>query len=222
MPLQRDHDKINFIFQHGWGFSASVWNDWIQYLETDYYQFLDRGYFGKEIEPQMADCVNVLISHSLGLHLCEPWLANIDCLIIISGFEHFHGLDKAAGRFSRRHVKRMLARLDTDTQGLLHDFYNDCQYPLSPPAIYAFNQSLLRKDLNLLDSNFVDINRLQEFERILILHGRNDKIVSPDRALELQRKLPNSVIEFIDDAGHGLPFTHSLACWQLISNFCQK
>lgn len=159
----------------------------------------------------------MLITHSLGLQFCTPRLAQIDFLVIISGFEHFHGSDKLAGRFTRKHLKRMMSRLDSDVTGLLEDFYRDCEYPQSPP-LADFDLSLLRSDLHLLDTGYAAIQEIRKVPEILILHGANDRIVAPDRARELQRKL-SATIKIIPTAGHGLPFTHANDCWQAINNW---
>lgn len=162
---------------------------------------------------------HILITHSLGLHFCAPWLGGIDRLVIISGFEHFHGSESGPG-FTHKHLRMMLNRLDNDMAGLLRNFYQNCQFPGVPPAGDDLNITLLRDDLHLLDTSFAALNKIQKIPEILILHGDDDRIVSWERARELNIHLPNSNLKFIPGAGHGLPFTHAAVCWQIISEFC--
>jgi len=207
----------NFIFQHGWGFSSAVWNAWRTYEYGGNCQFLDRGYWGRAVEPRLTNHRNVLVTHSLGLHFAEPCFAEVDCLVILSGFEHFHGKSISSGRFTHKHIKRMLARIHEDADGLLADFYRDCGCSLSPGC--HPDLSLLEDDLHLLDTSHAALQKMQAIPKILLLHGAVDRIVAPDRARELNRALPGSVLEFIPQAGHGLPCTHADVCWRIIKDF---
>ena len=217
------YKKTCFIFQHGWGFTDQVWSDWRALTAGESCQFLNRGYWGKAASPVFhADCINTVICHSLGLHFCMPWLAEIDRLVIIGGFNHFHGPDLAAGRFTRKHIKRMQACFNNDLDGFLGNFYRDCQSPVAPLSSVALNRQLLEDDLHLLDTGFADISGLRDIPEMLLLHGANDRIVAPDRAMELKSKLPGSNVMIFDHAGHGLPFTHTIDCWRIIMDFCKS
>ncbi len=221
MPSQPGRNKNCFIFQHGWGFGAGAWNAWRQFLSGGSpCQFLDRGYWPPPIKPAfIVKHRHILITHSLGLHFCVPWLGDIDRLVIISGFEHFHGSESPSGG-TRKHLRMMLNRLDNDVAGLLRDFYRNCQFPGGPPTGDGLDTTLLRDDLYLLDTSFVALKKIQKIPRILILHGNDDRIVSLERAQELHFHLPGSGLKLIPGAGHGLPFTHAAICWQIISDFC--
>ncbi len=189
-------------------------------LNDQSYQFLDRGYWSKPISPSLSENrQNVIICHSLGLHYCTPWLGKIDQLVIISGFEHFHGSTTGGNSFTRKHLQRMKRRMKNDPNALLTDFYRDCEFPGLPPINSLSNPKLLTEDLDLLDCNFVDLENLRKIPKILLLHGANDRIVCRARAEELQAKLQGSVLKIIPEAGHGLPFTHTTVCWQAIKAF---
>ena len=212
-------NKINFIFQHGWGFSGSCWQRWLTYLPGFNCQFLDRGYWGEEVRPVAVDGrPSVLVCHSLGLHfLMDFSLDFIDLLVIISGFVHFHGETIADGLFSRKHIKRMLARLDRDPAGLLSDFYRDCDRPGLKFDLDTLNKGLLRRDLHLLDTSKLERQRLVNSGKILLLHGGCDRIVPLKRVEELNIFLPGSILNIVESAGHGLPFTDPHACLAAIA-----
>jgi pimeloyl-ACP methyl ester carboxylesterase len=159
----------------------------------------------------------VLVCHSLGLHLLSPGLlAKAGLVVIISGFAHFHGVHAEDGRFSRRHIGKMRSRLRKEPEGLIRDFHRDCAYPHSPPDPRAMDTELLARDLTLLDQGRLTAERCQGIPPALILHGRDDRIVRPERARELAEMLPASRVVIIDHAGHGLPFTHPGLCLDLI------
>ncbi len=214
MSLAARHKNI--FFQHGWGLHAATWQPWAELLKDYNPVYLDRGYWGKGSTPRFNKAgLNLMICHSLGFHFCQPWFNEIDFLVIISGFIHFHGSGAKEGRFSRRHIKRMRQRLTSNPQALLADFYRDCASPLPPPVDGRLNIELITKDLELLDKSQLDSGELAR-RPCLILHGSEDRIVPEVRAHILHELLPMSSLRIIPGAGHGLPFTHPGECWRLI------
>ncbi len=211
-----------FFFQHGWGFSDTCWHGWIKELTSSYW-LGNRGYWGTP-NPIIEDGNRpgfVLVCHSLGFHFLSPrLLSQAGLVVIISGFAHFHGSNPTDGRFTRRHIKKMLSRVTSDPIGLLHDFYRDCNCPDWPLADRKVNQALLAQDLMLLDQNKIDTFSLQGIRSVLLLHGREDRIVRMERAEELAKNLGmHSRLTIIDGAGHGLPFTHPRLCLHLIRDY---
>lgn len=217
------HLEPAFVFQHGWGFSETCWQGWTKGLSS--YLLGNRGYWGS---PRPIDCDGtppgfILISHSLGLHFLPPrLLSQAGLLVIISGFAHFHGLNAAHGRFSRKHLQRMLARIAVDPLGLIQDFHRDCNCPDWPIDAGAINTALLTQDLTLLDQSRIDTDRFQDVPAVLLLHGREDRIVRPERAEELAGFFRTSKVTLVDGAGHGLPLTHPQLCLHLIRDFYRK
>lgn len=162
----------------------------------------------------------VLVCHSLGLHfLSQDLLVQAGILVIISGFAHFHGQDHADGRFTRKHIKKMLARLEIDPSGLISDFYRDCDCQDWPVHQGMMDTSRLTEDLWLLDQSRLDEKRCRQFPATLLLHGQDDRIVRPERAEELASWIARSQVTIVDGAGHGLPFTHPSLCLDLIDDF---
>lgn len=215
---------LRFIFQHGWGFHASCWREWRVLLARPCLVG-DRGYWGDPVplERSATSSGSVLVCHSLGLHfLPAELLAHASLLVIISGFAQFHGQNSADGRFSRKHVQKMLSRLRTDPTALIADFYRDCGCAGWPVDPRPMDTALLARDLLLLDQGRVEERRFAKLPAILLLHGREDRVARPERAAELAGLLCRSQVTIIDGAGHGLPFTHPQLCLELICDFYKK
>ena len=212
--------KINLYLQHGWGFDGGCWHDLLPYLAEQKVFFADRGYFGLEkTEPIWPSSgFSVTLTHSLGLHLIDAaQLAKTDLLVIISGFQSFHGEESIDGRFSRRHVARMLTDLRRNPLALLNKFYDDCLFPGKRIEGSFLNTGRLQNDLLLLDRHSLDVAKISHIPIILVLHGNKDRIVPMERGVCLAASLPHATFMEIDGAGHGLPFTHPDRCWQILS-----
>lgn len=221
MPLENGERKINIYFQHGWGFDAGCWQD----IGLDDQQrcrsfFAERGYFGLEAigDVKSVSGHTVTICHSLGLHLIAPQqLRRTDLLVVMAGFKFFHGEEEVDGRFSRRHVRRMLTDLQKNPILLLNKFYHDCSFSGSRSRLSTINGHLLYDDLLLLDTHRLDLSKLSHIPQVLILHGNKDRIVPLSRGLFLSASLENATFNEIDGAGHGLIFSHWKQCWQIIA-----
>ncbi len=215
---------MHFLFQHGWGFSSECWQGWLPALKGPY-TLGNRGYWGApcRLDRQRVPPGFVLVCHSLGLHfLPKELLSKADLLVIISGFAHFHGLVPADGRISRKHLQRMLARMQTDPVSLIRDFYRDCSCSERSVDREGMDPALLREDLLLLDQSRLDRERCTGLPPSLLLHGRDDRIVRLERAEELAALLDRSQLTVIEGAGHGLPFTHPTLCLDIVRAFSAK
>jgi pimeloyl-ACP methyl ester carboxylesterase len=209
---------MRLILQHGWGFSETCWRGWLKLISSPCI-LGNRGYWGapKPVDTPFPESGFVLVCHSLGLHfLSHELLSSAALLVVIGGFAHFHGNDAAAGRFTRRHIQRMLSRIESDPAGLLRDFYRDCACPDWPTDERRMDTALLTRDLILLDQSRLSEDHCQGLPPALLIHGREDRIVRPERAEELAALIKGSQTTIIDNAGHGLPFTHPGLCLDLI------
>lgn len=224
MRLKHCHNlEPDYVFQHGWAFSDRCWQGWLKGLTS--FLLGNRGYWGAAHPVDVVERPpgSILVCHSLGLHLLSPGLlSQARLLVVVSGFCHFHGRSPEDGRFSRRHIQKMLLRIAADPSGLLQDFYRDCGCLPWPIDERPLDLTLLSEDLILLDANRLDHLRFAELPPVLLLHGSKDRIVRPERAEELADVLGASQLTIIDGAGHGLPFTHPQVCMDVIRSFSEK
>jgi pimeloyl-[acyl-carrier protein] methyl ester esterase len=218
------------IAYHGWGFDRTCWQPWKDLLAQRGEDLLmsDRGYFTPSSLPMSlptTDHKTILLAHSYGLHLCpSEQLQGVDLLVIFSSFLTFHPQLEPKRRRSRLMLDQMMTQLETNPQFVLETFKTRCYHPdswePSSNSSKALNLELLVHDLNGLNACLMDVSLLKKIPKILILHGAQDRIVSFEKGRELFEHLPdNSQYIEIEQAGHGLPFTHIDACWSWI---CQR
>jgi len=211
--------EINIFLQHGWGFDHGCWQKFCEQAPADARVSTgERGYFaGRAVAaPPARQGILVTVAHSLGLHLlAEDTLVATDLLVVVGGFVHFHGNQPQEGRFSRRHVQRMLTQLTKDPVGLVAKFQIECQYDSSLREGQRLNRDLLADDLRLLDKHHLTLAPLRQIPKILVIHGEDDRIVPRGRGEYLARAL-GAEFYAIEGAGHGLIFTHADICWHHI------
>ena len=206
---------VDVVAQHGWGFGAWCWDRWRDVLPAGFALHCpDRGYFG----PAVAVAVRprIVLAHSLGLHLLSPQLWAAELIVVISGFRSFHSPCDRKARRSRRTVEQMLARLEREPVALLADFYARCGSPPDSRCPGTVDADSLRRDLQLLQENVLELSAIPAAAQVLILHGSRDRVVSVERADELREMLPNSALAIVAEAGHALPLTHVRACWEQV------
>lgn len=204
---------VDVVALHGWGFGAGCWDRWREILPAGFALHCpDRGYFGPAVA--VAARPRIVLAHSLGSHLLPPSLWAADLIAIISGFHRFHSPCARQAQRSHCTVERMLARLEREPAALLADFYARCDAP--PPRRWpkAIDAAMLRRDLHLLQESVLEPAAIPAAARVLILHGRRDRVVPVERAEELNALLPNSALVIVAEAGHALPLTHPRACWE--------
>jgi pimeloyl-[acyl-carrier protein] methyl ester esterase len=218
------------IAYHGWGFDRTCWQPWKDLLAQQGEDFLmsDRGYFNPSSLPitsPTTDQRTILLAHSYGLHLCpSEQLQRADLLVLFSSFLSFHPQLELKRRRSHSILSQMMTQFEKNPQFVLEAFKTKCYYPVawkrSSDSTKSFNPELLIHDLKGLNTCLMDVALLKKIPKILILQGAQDRIVSFEKGRELFEHLPNNsqYIE-IEQAGHGLPFTHIDACWSWI---CQR
>lgn len=204
---------VDVVAQHGWGFGAGCWDRWREVLPASFALHCpDRGYFGPAAT--VAARPRIVLAHSLGSHLLPPSLWTADLIAIISGFHRFHSPHARQVQRSRRTVELMLARLEREPAALLADFYARCGAPPARRQPKVIDAAILRRDLHLLQESVLEPAAIPAAARVLILHGRRDRVAPVERAEELSALLPNSVLTIVEEAGHALPLTHPRACWE--------
>ena len=215
---------VDVVAQHGWGFGAWCWDRWRDVLPDGFALHCpDRGYFGPAVVVEVRP--RIVLAHSLGLHLLSPQLCEAaELIVIISGFRSFHSASARQARRSRRTVEQMLMRLEREPAALLADFYGRCGVPSDNDSTElvevrwpeSIDVGSLRRDLQLLQENVLELATIPAAARVLILHGSRDRVVPVERAEELCELLPNSELAIVAEAGHALPLTHVGACWERV------
>lgn len=211
------------IAYHGWGFGADFWQGWGQSL-SDIGQFgaVDRGYFNDPHQVTVSQQGNpvVFVTHSLGLHMIEESLFDeVDLLIVIGGFLHFHPYAAQYKRRSRFVLQEMINDFEVHPKETLHKFYENCYAPQDPPEddITDINHQLLLDDLNALQISERNPETLQKADRICIFHGSKDHIVPNKKGRQIYNQCQQKARYFeLKDAGHALPKTHHEQCMEFI------
>ena len=214
------------IAYHGWGFDRTCWQPWKDLLAQHGKDFLisDRGYFNASFLPvtPTTNHKTILLAHSYGLHLCpSEQLQCADLLVLFSSFLSFHPQSESKRRRSHLMLSQMMTQFEAHPQSVLETFRTKCYHPVpwerSSDFGKALNPELLLHDLKDLGVCSLDVAPLKKIPKVLILHGVQDRIVSVEKGRELSAHLPdNSQYIEIEQAGHGLPFTHIDACWSWI------
>jgi len=211
---------MEILLQHGWGFDNTVWQQW-HFPFAHKHLVLNRGYFGHVHDETFTPTAShrVIITHSFGLHLLKlSEMPSIDLLVIIAGFRAFsQGNEKASGR-----IQQMIDDLSVDPQKVLQHFYQRCGCP-DVLTLQSVNHSLLIHDLHTLKDHVLDVATIHNCcQRVLILHGKQDLVVSREKALELHTLIPNSFLHIYDDAGHALLLSHAEACMKAVTNAIEE
>jgi pimeloyl-[acyl-carrier protein] methyl ester esterase len=218
--------QIELILQHGWGYQALNWSGFKgQLLSTGFdigVHTPDRGYFGEPKEAAFSGNpgYKAIVCHSLGLHMLPAnAIEEANAVIIVGGFLFFHGGDELTVRRSQKLVRRMKDKLKRNPLELLQEFYvrsfEPCSFSdilLPDETLGALDVEMLREDLDLLDTNILDPASLYG-KPVVIMQGSGDKIVYGDACGDLHQELPMSEIIHVENAGHGLPFTHGDLIW---------
>lgn len=200
----------HWVFIHGWGYDATAWEPLIAQLPAeDSVTCVDRGYFGAPADATFnpASSLRILVTHSLGQSFVDlERLGQPDIWILIGGFDRF--IDSPA---QARPLRRMRSKLDTDPDAVLRDFYARCGEADRLPKPIR-NLPHLTADLKLLEHAKAPISVMRQCRKIVILHARNDAIVSIDRAERL-----GFPVVIHPDGSHALPFKDSFWCWKSIN-----
>jgi len=210
---------VDIYLQHGWGWDAAGWAGWCQ--AEGFFQacrIADRGYFGSPVVAEFG-AGGILVVHSLGLHLVPAALFKTASLVaVFGGFQAFHPDQETAARRSRRLVQRMLQRLEREPGGLLDEFYTAAYAPQASGRTAPASpvQALLHQDLVLLDGHVFDPGLLRHARQVLIVHGRQDRIVPLEKSYALHCQISGSIFHVLEAGGHALPFTHGAVCRALI------
>ena len=201
---------MQVLAMHGWAGQAGAWSHWRQRFEDEgaTWTSADRGYDGGEVvAPAWSNGPgrNLLIAHSLGLHLLPtPVLAKADALVLLGSFSAFVP-DGRAGRALAAALQGMQAALGSDQElPMLERFLDKAASPHArsamPPApllhgLTSLGRQRLQQDLELLARCQSLPKGWPEAVPVLVVQGERDAVVHAASAQKL-----------IDDLG-ALPLT---------------
>lgn len=204
-----------FLTYHGWGFDANCWVPWKNKLEQyGVFDPYDRGYFGEPSEPRRIKGEETLIvlTHSFGLHWCDPvFFEAADLLVIFGGFLRFHPQTARFRRRSRLVLQQMINEFEVRPEKVLADFYRNCYAPRDAPdtEVEHLDHDRMLNDLKLLHEARLDSDLPERAETICILHGADDYIVPKSRGREIYNRLQHKARYLeVRMGGHALPFSH--------------
>lgn len=217
--------SLQFFMIPGWASSPIVF-DFLRPICEKFgkiktFSWLDA--IGKEpfLHQKIQDCSDeiILIGWSLGaaatLRAASEFPDKIKGIILFAAtpkLPHTEDLPGADPRVCRA----MQIRLRKDPENLLNEFATNSCFPMFNERFnQAFVKNALLQDALLLDKGLAYLNQSDWREGVskisahtLIFHGSQDKIVPIAAAHWLAKRIPNSELVEITDAGHMMLFTH--------------
>ncbi len=232
---------VELILQHGWGFDSRIWNCWHQRLDSMVsgistrstaeltVHYGERGYYGSKPNTpkfQHRDSAKVIVAHSLGLHLLdEVLLSQADIVVLLSSFLTFHPEDQLSQKRSKRVVSHMRDKLSAAPYAVLDEFLKLCYSHesgtsaiplplLTVPKGDRVSVDSLKYDLDLLDRSdrLSEIGRIKKTAFVYLIHGTSDRVVSPDKSIEISTIIPRAQLLLLEQASHALPTMNADTC----------
>ncbi len=213
------------ISQHGWAFDSSLWTDLKKiYTKNNWiWEDSERGYFNKEllspkwINKNSLTQKNVIIIHSLGIHLIDKnILLNASHAIFINSFYNFIPVNKDR-KLIIRSLERMKKKLNNkEIKIMLNEFYKSSFFPIELDLNYkktisnkfnSANISLLKSDFNKLSINGKPPLFVSKDCNILIIKSINDRILNHNSSesfieLMIKRQIQKPKILELENQGH--------------------
>jgi pimeloyl-[acyl-carrier protein] methyl ester esterase len=196
-----------FVFVHGWGFDAGIWDAVRAALPADDTAAVDLGFFGNPVDPPVpVGRLVVVVGHSFGvlLELLDPSRSRIG-LVSVNGFPRFTEADDFTPAVPRRMLDRMIARFETAPETVLTDFRRRCGVETPPPP--GLDHHRLDEGLRgLRDGDARGLGDRAD-QPILALAGAQDPIVPAGMSAHAFTSFGNVTLEWHPDGGHLLPLT---------------
>ena len=207
-----------YVFVHGWGFAADLWEAVRAALPAGDGMAVDLGFFGPTVMPSLPSGRSIVaVGHSFGvLWLLHEKAFRWDGLVSISGFPRFaEGADYAPAT-PRRVLDRMITRFDTAPLTVLREFRGrcGCEAEAPDPDIDRLGEAL--RALRDWDA------RPAMGAPLLALAGRRDPIVPPAMTEQAFASRPGVALDWNEDGRHLLPLTAPEWCAERIAAFAAR
>lgn len=167
-----------FLFAHGWGFDATLWDAVRDALPDADTAVVEHGYLGAI--PRQPDIPPgaILVGHSAGvLDLLSDLPPDCGGLVAINGFSRFTAAADFPHGVADRVLQRMLGRLALDPRVTVAEFRARCG---SEAAVCgSLHLGRLREGLDALRARDLRGSLRRPGLRLLALAGANDPIVPP-------------------------------------------
>lgn len=197
-----------FLFAHGWGFDATLWDAMRDALPDADTAVVERGYLGAAPRRPDVPPGAILVGHSAGvLDLLSDPPPEYGGLVAINGFSRFAAAADFLHGVADRVLQRMLGRLALNPQATVAEFRVRCG---SDAAVCgSLHPGRLREGLDALCGRDLRASLRRPGLRLLVLAGANDPIVPP--------ALTRDCFEAAETiwhpaAGHLLPCTDPVWC----------
>lgn len=199
---------------HGWGLDGAIWDRVLPLLAGHDCAVEDRGYFGP---PTTVDAADLVVGHSLGALralLAPP--SGARALLALNGFDRFAAAPDFPAGTPPRVLDRMLARLTSDSAGVVADFRARSG---APPASLSPDAARLAEDLVLLR----DADGRQRWQGPFArLDGADDPILSPAHRAACFTDHTGGAGQVLTGHGHLLPLTAPEACAAAILSLAER
>lgn len=223
--MNKEYNNIEILGFHGWGFDAGFWEELRSVIpETISFTAANRGYFQSPNVPSFSaeNTLKVVMAHSFGLSWCPAELTmQADLLILFNSFQSFHPENNKEAIRSKKVLDAMINGFQKKPEVILEQFWKNTY---EPSGLYYHpnttpEQELLLEDLKKLHHWQFESSNLAKGLPIICLDGKQDQILKTPRGKAFTR-IPNGdrIYHILQEAGHGLPTTHSLDCWSFISS----
>jgi pimeloyl-[acyl-carrier protein] methyl ester esterase len=204
-----------FLFAHGWGSSATIWEPIRAALPEARTAVIERGYFGATPSWPTVPAGYIGVGHSAGmLDLLVDRPAGCIGLIAINGFTRFSQAADFASGVPMRVLDRMLLRLAGDPVATVTAFRVRCG--TDDGFSGAPRSDRLEQGLRALRDG--DARGAAADLRLLALAGRLDPIVPPAMTFA---SFDRTMILWNEAAGHLLPLTHPDWCAGRLMKFAR-
>ena len=212
---------MQILAMHGWAGHAGAWSHWRKHFEQggSTWNVAERGYGSeKPIPPAWTTFPkrNVLIAHSLGLHLLPASvLEKASAVVLLGSFTRFVP-DGRAGRSIGAALQGMQAALGTDQElPMLERFLDKAASPHAlsalPPnpllqGLTTLGRQRLQQDLDLLADCRTLPTGWPDTVPVLVMQGERDAVVPEESAQQLIDALGHQPLTLHRDPtwGHAL------------------
>lgn len=236
--------KINLLIINGWGFNQSIFNKLEKQLDFEYeIKFIDPSLKDNNLDNKRLYSLikrnTVIVTWSLGFAFFFERLYPYDnkdlqdkilAIIAISPSPCFLNNSNYINGWDKKIVDRMIYKLHINYNSVLSDFlinstfHSKSMEKMSKYLIATNNLTINNLSNSLLELSKIDLtNKIKDICcDMLIIHGKDDKIISSKNSIWISNHIRNSSLKLINNCGHIPHFEESKHTANFINNFCEQ